>query len=393
MGLLSAAGACTSDSDESTIAAGGAQAAGKGGQGITIGDSDNPEEACGNQLDDDLDGLVDEACSCDEGTEQPCWPGAADKRNVGPCKDGLQTCGGTEFPAWGECVGFTPALAEDCKNGIDDDCDGSFDCADSDCPPQSEVCDNGVDDDCDGVIDEDCTVCGNEICEDGETCTDCVEDCGACTGTCGDGLCNVAIGETCTTCTADCGACGTASCQSNYYAYYGVCCPNGVGVLCNTLPTCAKSCNGAVCGDAKCEKENCSSCPADCGACFGCGDKVCMKNSGETCSNCQTDCGKCAVCGDGICKYPENMTTCPQDCSCGDGTCEPTKGESWLSCPADCPSQCGNSVCSNGESCYTCQKDCGNCCPAGTTNCHGVCCPNTSQCGLCNNVWTCGACQ
>lgn len=44
-------------------------------------------------------------------------------------------------------------------------------------------------------------VCGNSICEAGETCADCQFDCGSC---CGNGVCD--NGETQSTCSADCGS-------------------------------------------------------------------------------------------------------------------------------------------------------------------------------------------
>jgi hypothetical protein len=44
-------------------------------------------------------------------------------------------------------------------------------------------------------------VCGNSICEAGESCADCQFDCGSC---CGNGLCD--NGETQSTCPADCGS-------------------------------------------------------------------------------------------------------------------------------------------------------------------------------------------
>lgn len=46
-----------------------------------------------------------EGCAC-SGDPIPCWTGAPDKRNVGKCHDGMQTCELVgEFSAWGACKG------------------------------------------------------------------------------------------------------------------------------------------------------------------------------------------------------------------------------------------------------------------------------------------------
>jgi len=71
------------------------------------------------------------------------------------------------------------------------------------------------------------TSCGNGKCDNGETCTTCSKDCGACPETCGNGKCG--LGESCATCSDDCGKCPV------------------------------------TCGDNKCEDpETCTTCPADC---------------------------------------------------------------------------------------------------------------------------------
>lgn len=82
-------------------------------------------EICGNGIDDDFDGFIDEnICSLD----------------------------GNGF------VFFF--LVEICDNGIDDDLDGFIDCKDNDCCSIGnvcgdclEICDNGIDDDLDGLVD------------------------------------------------------------------------------------------------------------------------------------------------------------------------------------------------------------------------------------------------
>lgn len=80
-------------------------------------------------------------------------------------------------------------------------------------------------------------VCGNGLCQTGEDCSTCLEDCGECPDTppgCGDGECNGGD-ETCGTCPDDCGPCPDPE---------------------------------PACGDAVCDTdENCSICFEDCGEC------------------------------------------------------------------------------------------------------------------------------
>ncbi len=131
-------------------------------------------ERC-NEVDDDCDGLTDEA-------GEPCYGGPEQTVGVGRCRVGARDCGG------GVCAGEVRPAVEVC-NGADDDCDGSVDealgcaCAPEPCydgpagtdgvgvcraglrdcegggvcagevRPAVERC-NGADDNCDGVVDE-----------------------------------------------------------------------------------------------------------------------------------------------------------------------------------------------------------------------------------------------
>jgi len=120
-------------------------------------------------------------------------------------------------------------------------------------------------------------VCGNSICETGETCASCSSDCSCSAPFCGDNLCNGA--ETCSSCAGDCGACN--------------------------------SCGDGVCSGA----ETCSTCSSDCGSCGGayCGDGTC--NNGETSCTCNGDCPGtcigCAVCGSPLCGQATCTGFCP----------------------------------------------------------------------------------
>ena len=75
------------------------------------------------------------------------------------------------FPDCGEPCVPTEDPEVSCDDFVDNDCDGDFDCADSDCAsdpaciciPEPEICDNGIDDDCDGELDEGTTTVGMRI--------------------------------------------------------------------------------------------------------------------------------------------------------------------------------------------------------------------------------------
>lgn len=126
------------------------------------------------------------------------------------------------------------------------------------------------------------SVCGNDVCESGETSDNCCLDCACQTGykcvdnkcqnICGDGIC--VSGETSATCCQDCG------------------CPSGQRCVNNRCET--------YCGNGICDAgESSANCCKDCGC-----------PSGLQCVNnvCQT------YCGNGVCDAGETYKTCPQDC-------------------------------------------------------------------------------
>ena len=203
-----------------------------------------------------------------------------------------------------------------CDDGLDNDCDGSWDCEDPDCD-----------------TDFACVVAScndNGVCETGEDCLGCPGDCRAGSGAaCGNGVCEPGGGENCLTCPVDCNG------QQGGKPSGRFCCGDGSGS------------SPVGCGDSRCASDG-FACSNDSVADWCCGDGVCTGS--ESGCNCAVDCGtppRAEVIGstcndafdndcDGLvdCDEPE----CTEDPACstcdGDGVCE--LGENCVSCPTDC---------------------------------------------------------
>jgi hypothetical protein len=98
-------------------------------------------EVCDGANDEDCDGNIDEGCTCPMGTSRACYGGRAGTEGVGACRGGTQECVGTGGDtSWGACVGEVTPSGESCTGGVDEDCDGTIDCADTDCETHSACC-------------------------------------------------------------------------------------------------------------------------------------------------------------------------------------------------------------------------------------------------------------
>jgi hypothetical protein len=267
-------------------------------------------------------------------------------------------------------------------------------------------------------------VCGNGICEPGESPADCPGDCPE-QGPCGDGECGP--GESFGDCPEDCilpgcgaigfeGCCdgellrwcqdgelyqahcaGSPSCGWSEEGYYD-CSTAGEADPSEANPKdCSAQPSRPGCGDGDCQTgETPVSCPADCSPTPvgpGCGNGYCEHGEtpslcaadcnaehppvcgngwcevGEDDSDCRQDCGQ-SICGNTACEAGESAVTCPADCeaasTCGDGNC--TGGETAATCAADCAPQgesCGDGICQLAEGCKTCPDDCGSCLDSG----------------------------
>jgi hypothetical protein len=198
--------------------------------------------------------------------------------------------------------------------------------------------------------DENKAYCGDGVCQSGEDCGKCAQDCRCpenlecdpgdsdanslgCAEVdeyCGDGNCG--SGETCEDCLGDC------PCGSGWE-----CDPDDSGANSNG---CVELEEESYCGDGFCDpEEDCVTCEGDCEC--ECGDGYYMPEAGEDC--------ECVDC-EGAC--PEGTHCNPEASDTDELGCAPTYPEGAV---------CGNGRCEETEYCYTCWEDCrcteyGMCC-------------------------------
>ncbi len=309
--------------------------------------------------------------------------------------DGL-TCGTGLRCLNGACVSC--ALSEvSCTDGVDDDCDGKIDCADSDCDAHACTDKN------------ECTVgetCAGGVCAGGTT-TSCNAPPGACLRS--PGTCDTSKGR-CVYDTVDAGAaCDDGNkCTTGETCGSGAC-TGGMAKVCNTAPpggcyqpvgTCSATTGACVyaplaAGTACNDGDACTTGDA-------CDGKGACQGTAKACNSPPNSCHNApGTCSGGTCTY--SIKAANTACSDGNNCTEGDKCDGAGNCIAgpSCPwiyGTCYNRACSGGNCVQSSYRGEGTSCafPAPNRCCGGACIDvsidknNCGGCGLvCKNGFGC----
>jgi hypothetical protein len=346
------------------------------------------DESC-NGADDDIDGVTDNGCACDD-----CTP-ACDSRECGPdgCFGECRACGAGEGCRDNVCVSGCESM---CRTAV-----GTDVCHDEPglvwCGAEAVTrctCDTSMGmaswRDCGGCIPVDCVGCeAGEVCDRGSCTSGCPSGTSACDGTCVDLQSDH----------RNCGSCGT-------WCPDGQSCASGA---CNACPAGQVPCDGGCvdmltndahcgwCGNTcgawqRCVAGTCSSCPAS-GPLTDCaGVCVDLDTAAEHCGACGNACAGGMTCTGGRCACGGTSTSCGGECveldwdrrncgSCGNacGARQDCRGGTCSDCAA------GTVLCEWGTPgiafCVDQQTDRGHCgachnaCPDGQSCMAGRCTP------------------
>jgi len=249
---------------------------------------------------------TDLCTSCCSNCPQTCDTYTASSSTLVPnCADNDQCT--TDSCSAGVCL-HVPNDCDDANPCTIDDCDPTRGCIHDPMPCDlGTICVNGA-----------CVLCnGNGVCDSGEDCSTCPDDCISINPGCGNGICEPSLGENCMNCAADCNGRQGGKPRARF------CCGTSNGK------------NPGGCDDLRCTTQGfaCSNVPA--ASC--CGDSVCegLENN----CNCAVDCGPApahevprATCADGIDNDCDGLIDGQDpDCACGASRTPCTSGTACCS--------------------------------------------------------------